>query len=115
MATFEQVQEIVEKAVNSAKAEMESNYKLHTANLVQDYHSQIGALKQGLEQEVYRLMQAKADAQASDPSKTPAKEKRPLTDRKGFTSLPKYGGAPDAYEDWKFQLKSFLSEVPGFA
>ena len=37
-----------------------------------------------------------------------------MTNRKGFTAVPKYSGKAEEYDDWKFKVTTFLGEEPFF-
>ena len=37
-----------------------------------------------------------------------------MTSRRDFSSLPKYGGKHEEFEEWKFKMMTFLSEEPDF-
>ena len=39
---------------------------------------------------------------------------KPMTARRAFSSIPKYGGSSKEYDSWKFQLAQFLAEDMDF-
>ena len=48
--------------------------------------------------------------QKDNKEKNQYKDKRVMTSRRDFPSLPKYGGKHEEFEDWKFTMVAFLSE-----
>ena len=82
--------------------------------LVAEYENKITGLRFEMSQEIGKLQAAETARVAA--AAVPAKhgfDHKSTVDRKGFGSLPKYSGSPTEYEDWKFQMKTFLCKQPG--
>ena len=43
------------------------------------------------------------------------RDRESVTMKRAFQSLPRYGGKAEDYDDWKFKVKTFLSEEDGYA
>ena len=49
-----------------------------------------------------------------DEFKKDKKDKWPMTSKRSFLNIPKYGGNPDEFEDWRFKFMTFLREEAGW-
>ena len=54
------------------------------------------------------------EAQIRKSSKGSDEKLKPVTARRAFSSIPKYGGSSTEYDSWKFQMAQFLAEDMGF-
>ena len=108
MATLQEVKDYVE----AVRAGTESDFMGKINVMVADYEQKI----ENLRSQVNGNLMALKDATEMKFIKEKRDHKPAgLTQRKTFGSFPKYGGNPNEYDDWKFQLKSFLSEDDCYA
>ena len=49
-----------------------------------------------------------------DELKKEKKDKSPMTSKRSFLNIPKYGGNSDEFEDWRFKFMTFLREEAGW-
>ena len=104
--------------VNAVRAEMEQKHENRMQHLIADYEAKIQVLRGQVEHEVQSMKQMAANYAATHahdvPTQSDTKDKgKSPVDRKGFGSLPRYSGGATEYEDWKFQMKTFLCKERG--
>ena len=95
--------------VEQVRKACQDDYEKKMNIMKQDYDLQVLNLRNELDKH-WNLLQNNLK-QELDKKKDFAKS---LTNKKSFGSLTKYSGKHDEYDDWKFQVGSFLSEDPGY-
>ena len=113
MATLQEVKDYVE----AMRLSLEQDITGRTSGLVVDYEQRIQLLRDQVDKDLFYLKDAAAARFASDKLDKETRDKdnkKSLTDRKGFSALPRYNGGPAEYEGWKLQMKTFLCETRGF-
>ena len=96
--------------VESVRLACEADYTSKLEMMKKDYDQQVLNLRNELDKHWTTLQQNVRD----EMSKKTKDHKKLITEKKGFSSLPKYSGKSEEYEDWKFQVGSLLATEPGY-
>ena len=130
----------IEQAVAERKVEMEQHIEYHKENIqdtIDELEANVTSLKEKLEEskeemikmqskieewdkidygklevDVYNVGEKIKKLQEGTEARNAGKEKekQSLTTKRHFSSLPPYGGKHEDYEDWRFKMKTFVSE-----
>ena len=109
-------QEEVAAYVSKVQEEMQMTFNKELAeakkNVVNQVRAELDNVKRALETNFNDQVPILNKALEDDKERMSKKGKENLTQKRSFDKVPKYSGKHLEYEDWKFQMTTFLNESP---